>query len=1081
MNDPDTGGDREQQIRELEEALTASTPDAVRRAIESELARLRTGSADGDLVPGRTPHVEVRGAGFRGNAVGVNLGIVQAFFGAKPAASADELKVMLDDYLDALARQHDRMRLGPLLARERTGRDEARAPSVSLRRVFTSMATNARVRLGTFDLSKKAVLKAIDDGNPATVWPEAVLPEAVRLVQVEPDRSAMRGEARRADPSRDDRSEDDVVDGEDAPPLDDPSRLSVDGGTSGIQAAWASGRGLVSAASAPKVKGTWWRPELVVEAIAQSSRLVLLGTPGAGKSTVLRYLAVELADTMRDGRAGVDLVGWDGVTPLPVPLFCALGRVAKGLNDDPDQDFGKLVEGLLAPVDAGGLREGLAPSVLRAWRSGGALICLDGLDEVSSKREPTRSGELSRRERMAAAIKQLADQVGGSRMVVTCRTRPYRDDPAWQLGEGWATREIESFAFGQVGHFVRAWYDESCADHAGSKGRYPLDEARRRATRLVEELDRRPELRKLTASPLLSTMLVLLDFGGQQLPDRKVDVYDELVMLLLDRWEGVRSEAGGTRESFGQRLGLPALTTKDFREVLYDIAFEAHRAGSDDRGLLPLDVIEKKLDAFFARKINPNDPQAVTREERAAKTTPFVAMLCEETGLLLPEDDGSYALPHLTFEEYLAACHLAWQESVDLVYAQWLERPDRWREVILLLMGRLLNEGKFNYLGQWLGWLVAERDGATPKPPAQRHRDALLAAACYSAMGRRERLGAGVRMDAVDFEAKLGAALVEALEHPAPEMLLPQRLEAGTELGMLGDPRIPVEIEDDGQGDHLETWVASLRKRNRDFGRPAGYWCFVKGGKYRIGGIGKAGGGATVPVTDFWIARFPVTVAQFAPFVAEGYGDGARQWWTPNGWAWKEKRRRARPFRWGDEGFDGANQPVVGVTWYEATAWCNWLTDRLRPHLSEGWTVCLPTEAEWEVAAAYDADARARPYPWGKETPTVEHAIYDEVKLGHPAPVGVCPSGRAACGALDMVGNVWEATTSSHRGYPSVSHVVEIDFEEAAFNVPWRGGGWWNDSDGIRCGARFRDLPDVVIADGLYGLRVVLAPPLAAS
>jgi predicted NACHT family NTPase len=159
-----------------------------------------------------------------------------------------------------------------------------------------------------------------------------------------------------------------------------------------------------------------------------------------------------------------------------------------------------------------GLRAGLRDSVLLAWRKGGALICLDGLDEVPGTLEATTQGRRSRRERIAEAIRRLDRQLDRSRLIVTCRTRPYEQDAAWQLRDDWALRRLQPFAFGQVRHFVRAWYAETCGS---AQALYTPAEAEKRAQRLVEVLERREVLRELTTSPLLLTMLALLDYNKE--------------------------------------------------------------------------------------------------------------------------------------------------------------------------------------------------------------------------------------------------------------------------------------------------------------------------------------------------------------------------------------------------------------------------------------------------------------------------------------------------------------------------------------------------------------------------------------
>jgi formylglycine-generating enzyme required for sulfatase activity len=139
--------------------------------------------------------------------------------------------------------------------------------------------------------------------------------------------------------------------------------------------------------------------------------------------------------------------------------------------------------------------------------------------------------------------------------------------------------------------------------------------------------------------------------------------------------------------------------------------------------------------------------------------------------------------------------------------------------------------------------------------------------------------------------------------------------------------------------------------------------------------------------------------------------------------------------------------------------------------------VQLPTEAEWEASAAYDAQMQRRTYAWGEEEPTPEHAIFKDDQgnnLGAPAPVGVCSAGMAACGALDMGGQVWELCTNSYGTYPRGAEDACSEFNQGERYVPLRGGSWYNNKPSVRTMARVRYYPNV---GGTYygGFRVLLA------
>ena len=127
-------------------------------------------------------------------------------------------------------------------------------------------------------------------------------------------------------------------------------------------------------------------------------------------------------------------------------------------------------------------------------------------------------------------------------------------------------------------------------------------------------------------------------------------------------------------------------------------------------------------------------------------------------------------------------------------------------------------------------------------------------------------------------------------------------------------------------------------------------------------------------------------------------GYTAKRWrdcWTAAGLKWKGDR--IEPEKVGGV-FDLPNHPAVNVTWYEALAFCGWLSEKL------GHPVTLPTEAQWEKAAR---GPDGRRYPWGPKI-TPQHANYDETGIGTTSAVGVFPLGASPCGALDMSGNAWE-------------------------------------------------------------------------
>ena len=183
-----------------------------------------------------------------------------------------------------------------------------------------------------------------------------------------------------------------------------------------------------------------------------------------------------------------------------------------------------------------------------------------------------------------------------------------------------------------------------------------------------------------------------------------------------------------------------------------------------------------------------------------------------------------------------------------------------------------------------------------------------------------------------------------------------------------------------------------------------------------------------VQVAPFRIARATVTNAEYREFVAAG-GYLRREWWSDEGWTWRTAAGLQAPRYWirQDDSwrlrrFDRTvplppDHPVVHVNWHEAQAWCRLAHRR------------LPTEAEWEYAAA-SANEKRR-YPWGSAAPTPERANLEASSL---AAVDAFPDGDAACGCRQMMGNVWEWTASTFNPYPGF---VPDPYRE--YSEPWFG------------------------------------------
>ena len=207
----------------------------------------------------------------------------------------------------------------------------------------------------------------------------------------------------------------------------------------------------------------------------------------------------------------------------------------------------------------------------------------------------------------------------------------------------------------------------------------------------------------------------------------------------------------------------------------------------------------------------------------------------------------------------------------------------------------------------------------------------------------------------------------------------------------------------------------------------------------------------TLALPAFKIDRLPTTNAEYARFIEEG-GYTRREWWDAEGWQWRERENWTRPFYWTPLAHDGGDaarrwsvrtmfeegalkpeHPVSGVSWYEAAAYARFAGKR------------LPTEAEWEKAASWDADGqRKRLYAWGDEAPDDARGNFD-LRHWDTTPVGSFPAGASRAGCLDMTGNVWEWTSDPFAGYANFTAYPYPEYSETWFDGDHRvlkGGSW---------------------------------------
>ncbi|MCP4397835.1 MAG: SUMF1/EgtB/PvdO family nonheme iron enzyme [bacterium] len=817
-----------------------------------------------------------------------------------------------------------------------------------------------------------------------------------------------------------------------------------------------------------------------LEQLDEHRYLVLLGGPGSGKSTFVNFVTICLAgewlprqdinlkllrsplpdfdDT--DNKDTQKPQPWRHGRLLPVRVILR-DFAAEGLPADEKPVTGNhLWQFIEKQLEQEGLGE-FAPHLKCHLLQHGGLFLLDGLDEVP------QADRL--RPRIKQAVESCATLFPKCHVLVTSRTYAYQQR-TWKLS-GFVETVLSTFNDAQIRVFVRRWYEFLARFRDMSQG-----ESLTQADELSENILDSPRLQELAERPILLTLMTSLHASRGKLPEKRMELYQETVNLLLHRWESLkfkRPDAQGNMITEYQSLLKWLDADRDRVLVLLGkLAFEAHAAQTVGQDEIAYIEEEKLVMGLWDLKKAPH----VSAEQ-------IERHLRNRAGLLISPADKIYTFPHRSFQEYLTACYLTGEHDYPDNVADLVRNdPNRWREVLLLAAASVANAAP-------MIWLLVDalcfQEVDVPHATPVDAWGALLAGQALAETVNVEQIHPRKQMKLDKVKKWLVAILTEQLpqEKPFPAV---ERALAGNILAVLGDPRPGITLSEDGLPD-IE-------------------WCEVSAGHFLMGSdpekknpekilegileehdydddqkafikmlILSEQPQHEVYLSTCQISRYPVTNTQYRAFIEDGgYSEKWRGYWTKEGWEWKEEEDIDGP-RVRGGAFNLENHPVIGVSWYEAMAYCQWLTRRLRKQgvLAEGQEIRLPTEAEWEKAAR---GGNGCIYPWGDEEISPEFANYDETGLGETSTVGCFPHGKSPYGCEEMTGNVWEWCLDWYdEEYYAQSPEKDPRGPVLGSGRVHRGGSWSLTPRLCRSVVRDLDSPDK--RDGYLGFRLMKTPP----
>jgi formylglycine-generating enzyme required for sulfatase activity len=733
------------------------------------------------------------------------------------------------------------------------------------------------------------------------------------------------------------------------------------------------------------------QPMSALAALVRNPRVALLGVPGSGKSTFLNHLAFCLANDTLDPRHNwlERLPEWAQVAAAPLPVPIVLREVAAWFQaTQPHQRKTGLFQAYLEHwLGEMGLTDFL-PELTAHLRDGSALLLLDGLDEVA-----LLDDTLARIKEMIADLPGAYPQ---ARILVTCRVLSYQDE-RWRLADDdWPVFELAKLDEEQVDRFIRGWNNQLAAMGV-------VKDAEASSTELSQAV-RRPDLWRLARNPLLLTVMALVHTHKSRLPEARVVLYEDVVDLLLWRWDAVKSDDKSGEGTLWRRLLREAqLGEIDIKQVMWQLAYEAHGQGrlAEDReataDISQFDLLNALRDLHPDRSLDWAESLVRVMQQRA--------------GLLVESSPGVFTFPHRTFQEYLAGRYLSAQTDFTERAFKLADQGVFWWEAILLAVGGLAQVGQIDSPLMLVNELCPDGTPATGDEVGWRR--AWLAGRCMTEIGVAR---AGRRELGPQLLTRIPARLVDLITY---DRLSPrERAEAGSVLSALSDPR------------NLDEMVAV----------PAG--AFLMGSDRTKDELAYPAEEPqhTLTLPAYRIGKYPVTNGQYAMFVAV---TGHR---APDHWHGNQPPTDLR------------NHPVVYVTWHDAVDYCVWLSQAL------GREMRLPTEAEWERAARH-TDGWI--YPWGNEF-DAQRCNMAETGIGGTSPVGIFPNGDAVCGASDMAGNVWEWTSSlwGKGGELEFGYPYDPNDGRENLNAPdsvarvLRGGSFRDGAQLVRCACRYGYDPD---------------------
>lgn len=773
-------------------------------------------------------------------------------------------------------------------------------------------------------------------------------------------------------------------------------------------------------------------PISCMEAAIKENKLVLLGNAGSGKSSFVKNLIAKQASVLRDGKTPLD-----GFAPDLIPVYLELRKLSPRLRDVKLENYPsgfekkqKLLDVMFEQIRQEAQERkatDFLPALFDAFTEGKILLVMDGLDEVPQKL----------RELVRLAVEAMIQLQKIEKIIITSRINAYTGQNAFPNFKDYKIAPLNDE---KIETFAEEWYKAQLALE-----KFTEDQAKEKTADLARRAVRDVPS-GMSGNPMMLTCIAIIHKSGRVFPEHRAVLYSEIVDILSNKWQ--EEKAGSNSDS---ELAEILKDKNRLRKAIRALAYETHRSNyeaggdTDNADLSEGQAIDLlKQDIYFGN---------------ATLAAKFLEYIYQQSGLFISDggEKTSYHFPHRQIQEYLAGCYLISQPKRSTLYLEHAAQGDFWSAPALLGAEEFIQ----NVPDAWELLLHLMYELCPSQPPAtERAERALLWSGQIAVEFGNENIlqNSGQGKDYLERLTAHTLSLFEKSKFLTPR----ERAEAGNTLAKLGDPRF------DESHWHLpkEVLLGFVHI-------PAGK--FLMGTKQEdIKGLVEKFGGKEeyytpeVPqhklhLPDYYMARYPVTVAQFKTFVEES----------------GHKLQDAISLR------GILTHPVVYVTWFDALAYCKWLNEKLiviapnqkpKDQAEENFwrgiesgklIVALPSEAEWEKASR-GADGRA--FPWRGDFD--QEKVNNNMLIGRTSAVGTFPLGKSPSELQDMAGNVWEWTRSIYEKYPYEISEKRENLEDKKSARVLRGGAYDVNEGWVRCAYRDRNYP--YFGDFNRGFRVVV-------